>query len=311
MQTILGAGGDISALLAKELTTYTSQIRLVSRNPQKVNASDELMPLDLMKRENVLKAIEGSEVVYLTVGFTYDVRIWEKQWPLLMQYVIEGCLRYNAKLVFFDNVYMYDRNAIPNMTEDSPLNPPSKKGKVRLENIELINEAVRTKNLKVVIARCADFYGPGAKNGILNVLVLDNLLKGTKANWQSDADKIHSFTYAPDAAKATALLGNSESAYNQVWHLPTSAERLTGKQYIKLATDIVGVKNTYMLLGPFLMSVIGLFNRTIKELVEMQYQNNQDYFFNSDKFCRAFSFTPTSYADGIQEVLGTTSSTKP
>jgi len=311
MQTILGAGGDISALLAKELTTYTSQIRLVSRNPQKVNAGDELMPLDLTKRENVLKAIEGSEVVYLTVGFTYDVRIWEKQWPLLMQYVIEGCLKYNAKLVFFDNVYMYYRNAIPNMTEDSPLNPPSKKGKVRLRNIELINDAIRTKNLKAVIARCADFYGPGAKNGILNVLVLDNLLKGTKANWQSDADKVHSFTYAPDAAKATALLGNSESAYNQVWHLPTSAERLTGKQYIKLATDIVGVKNSYMLLGPFLMSVIGLFNRTIKELVEMQYQNNQDYFFNSDKFCRAFNFTPTSYADGIKEVLGTTSSTKP
>lgn len=303
MQTILGAGGDIGSLLAKELKQFTSQIRLVSRNPQRVNADDELMALDLLKRENVLKAIEGSEVVYLTVGFKYDLKIWQAQWPDLIRHVIEGCLKYNSKLVFFDNVYMYDKSAIPDMTEESPVNPPSKKGKVRLQNIELINDAIRNKNLKALIARSADFYGPLAKNGILNVLILDNVMKGKKPNWQADADKIHSFTYLPDAAKATALLGNTDSAYGQVWHLPTSAERLTGRQFVKIATGMVNVKNSYMLLHPFLLSFIGIFNRTMKELVEMQYQNTQDYFFNSEKFCKTFSFTPTSYEDGIREVL--------
>ena len=303
MQTILGAGGDIGSLLAKELKLFTPKIRLVSRNPQRVNADDELMALDLLKRENVLKAIEGSEVVYLTVGFKYDLRIWQAQWPDLIRHVIEGCLKYNCKLVFFDNVYMYDKNAIPNMTEESPINPPSEKGKVRLQNIELINDAIKNKNLKALIARSADFYGPLAKNGILNVLVLDNVMKGKKPNWQADADKIHSFTYLPDAAKATALLGNTDSAYGQVWHLPTSAERLTGRQFVKIASEMVNVKNSYMLLHPFLLSFIGIFNRMMKELVEMQYQNTQDYFFNSEKFCTTFSFTPTSYEDGMREVL--------
>ena len=36
--------------------------------------------------------------------------------------------RHKARLVFFDNVYMYDINAIPHMTEESPYNPPSRKG---------------------------------------------------------------------------------------------------------------------------------------------------------------------------------------
>jgi len=303
MQTILGAGGDISISLARELKQYTNRIRLVSRNPERVNANDELMALDLSVRKNVLKAIEGSEVVYLTVGFKYDVRIWQKQWPEIIQNVIEGCLKYNCKLVFFDNVYMYDKNAIPDMREDSPLNPPSKKGKVRLQNVEMINNAIKNKNLKAVIARSADFYGPCSRNGILNLLVLDNVAKGKKANWQANANKIHSFTYIPDAAKATALLGNTDSAYGQIWHLPTSAERLTGKQFITMATGMTNTKNSYMLLKPFLLSVIGIFNRTMKELVEMQYQNTQDYFFNSDKFCKAFSFTPTSYEEGICEIL--------
>jgi uncharacterized protein YbjT (DUF2867 family) len=37
MQTILGANGTIGSVLAKELGAYTNQIRLVSRNPKKVN----------------------------------------------------------------------------------------------------------------------------------------------------------------------------------------------------------------------------------------------------------------------------------
>jgi len=304
MQTILGAGGDdVSRFLAKELQQFTTQVRLVSRHPEKVNPTDQLMALDLSKKENVLKAIEGSEVVYLTIGFKYDVRIWQAEWPLLIQHAIEGCLRYNCKLVFFDNVYMYDKNAIPNMTEESPMNPPSKKGKVRLQNVALINDAIRNKGLKALIARSADFYGPSLKNGILNILVLENLAKGKKPYWQADADKIHSFTYIPDAAKATALLGNTDSAYGQIWHLPTSSERLTGRQFIKIATEMMETKNSFTLLSSFLLSFMGFFNRTMKELLEMQYQNTQDYFFNSDKFCTTFSFTPTSYEDGIREAL--------
>jgi nucleoside-diphosphate-sugar epimerase len=303
MQTILGAGGDVADLLAKELKQYTKQIRLVSRHPKKVNEDDELLALDLLNKENVFQAIKGSEVVYLTVGLKYDSKVWQAQWPVIVQNVIEGCLKYNCKLVFFDNVYMYDKKAIPNMTEDSSINPPSRKGEVRAQNVKLINQAILEKGLKVVIVRSADFYGPSSKNGILNTLVLSNVLKDKKANWQADVDRIHSFTYLPDAAKATALLGNTDSAYGEVWHLPTSPERLTGRQLITIATGIMEMKNSYMILGPFMLSFLGIFNRTIKELVEMQYQNTQDYFFNSDKFCSKFSFVPTSYEAGIREVL--------
>ncbi len=307
MQTILGAGGDIGILLAKELKQFSDKIRLVARHPQQVNGDDELMAADLLNTQAVSEAVKGSEIVYLTVGLKYDLRIWQAQWPVIMQNVVDACVSHNCKLVFFDNVYMYDKSAIPNMTEDSHLNPPSKKGAVRLQVVARLNEAMANNKLKALIARSADFYGPGSKNGILNVLVLDSVSKGKRANWQVDPHKVHSFTYTPDAARATALLGNTDAAYDQVWHLPTSSERLTGKQFIDLAYSIGKQKSSYRLLSPFLLSLGGLFDRTIKELVEMQYQNNQDYFFNSEKFCSTFQFTPTRYADGIREVLEATS----
>lgn len=288
MQTILGAGGDIGTLLAKELKQFTDKIRLVARHPRQVNGNDELVAADLLDAHAVSEAVKGSEIVYLTVGLKYDRRIWQAQWPAIMRNVVDACVQHNSKLVFFDNVYMYDKSAIPNMSEESPLNPPSKKGAVRLEVVKLINKAMAENNLKALIARSADFYGPGSKNGILNILVLDPVAKGKKANWQGDPHKIHSFTYTPDAARATAILGNTDSAYNQVWHLPTSSERLTGKAFVDLANGIKNQKSSYRILSPVLLTIGGLFDRTVKELIEMQYQNNQDYFFNSDKFCKAF-----------------------
>ena len=68
-QTILGANGTIGKILASELKNYTNQIRLVSRNPEKVNETDELFPADLSDTKMVEKAIEGSGLVYLVVGF--------------------------------------------------------------------------------------------------------------------------------------------------------------------------------------------------------------------------------------------------
>ena len=72
MQTLLGSGGAIGIELAKALKEYTNRIRLVSRNPKAVNPSDQLLSADLTKQEDVLRAIKGSEIVYLTVGLPYN-----------------------------------------------------------------------------------------------------------------------------------------------------------------------------------------------------------------------------------------------
>ena len=72
-QTILGSGGAIGAPLARELKNYTNQIRLVSRNHQKINDTDELFPLDVANRSQIDEAIKGSEIVYVTIGFEYNL----------------------------------------------------------------------------------------------------------------------------------------------------------------------------------------------------------------------------------------------
>ncbi len=306
MKTILGAGGAIGTELAKSLTQYTQNIRLVSRQPKAVNESDQLFPADLTKPEEVVAAVEGSDVAYLTVGLPYEIKIWESTWPVVMQNVIDACKIHGTRLVFFDNIYMYDPVCMADITEEAPIRPVSKKGMVREKIARMLMEAVEKGAITALIARSADFYGPSiSKTSVLTETVMNNLARGKKAQWLVSLDCLHSFTYTPDAGRATAFLGITESAYDQVWHLPTTSDPPTGKEWIDRFAEEMGVKPGYQVAPKWLIRAMGLFMPIMKELPEMMYQYDRDYVFNSSKFENEFIFQPTSYQEGIRQIVET------
>jgi nucleoside-diphosphate-sugar epimerase len=186
------------------------------------------------------------------------------------------------------------------MTEETPLKPVSKKGEVRAKLHQMIMDEVEKGNVSAIIARAADFYGPDTPLSFVNIMVFDKLSKGKKAQWFIDDEKKHSFTYTPDAGKATAMLGNSDEAYNQIWHLPTNKNVLTGKKFIELAANAMGVKPDYQVLKKWMVKIAAPFDPIVKESVEMLYQNEYDYLFDSTKFEEAFSFIPVDYEYGIE-----------
>jgi len=302
-QTILGSGGAIGIELAKALTAFTTDIRLVSRNPKKVNPNDELFPADLTNREDVLLAIAGSEIVYVTVGFAYNSKVWQTIWPPFIKNVIDACIQHKTKLVFFDNVYAIGGDNVKHITEESPISPCSKKGEVRAEVDKLILDAIQNGKLKAIIARSADFFSEVKDNSMVMNLVYNNLSKGKKAQWLVDAKKIHSISYAPDLARGTAMLGNTPDAYNQVWNLPTDSEKITGEGWVNLFAKEMNTSNKYQTLPNWLLKVLGLFIPMMKELPEMNYQNDRDYFFDSSKFNLRFTYTPTTNAEAVKQTV--------
>jgi nucleoside-diphosphate-sugar epimerase len=303
MQTIIGSGGAIGIPLAKELLAYTKDIRLVSRNPKRVNPTDELYPLDVNDFAALDGAIAGSEVVYIVIGFEYKLSVWQKKWPAFMQAVIESCKKHGAKLVFFDNVYMYEKGAIPHMTESSLVQAPSKKGLIRQHIYEMVMNEVEQNTLKALITRSADFYGPDNKSSALNMMVVENLMKGKKAQAFGDINKIHTYTFTPDAAKATAQLGNTEDAYNQVWHVPTTKSLMTNLQWMELIADELKVDLKIQALPNWFIKILGLFIPIMKEFPEMMYQYEQDYVFDSSKFENRFNWAATNPKEGIKLLI--------
>jgi nucleoside-diphosphate-sugar epimerase len=302
-QTILGAGGAIGVELAKALNNYTNNIKLVSRNPKKINSSDQLFSADITKREDVFKAIEGSEIVYLTVGFDYNTKVWQQVWVPLITNTIDACAQYKAKLVFFDNVYAIGGNNVNHITESSPISPTSKKGEVRAKVDQLILQNIESNNIDAIIARAPDFFSGVKEKSILMNTVYDNLIKGKKAQWFCNAKAIHSCGYTPDLAKGTAILGNTPQAFNQVWNLPTSSEKVTGEAWINLFAEALGKSNKYQTLPKWGMNLLGVFVPIIKEMAEMSYQYDRDYFFDSSKFTSAFNYQPTSNKEAVAQTI--------
>ena len=299
MHTILGAGGPVATALTHELEDHNETIRLVSRKPiTPGKATTTWQKADLLNYNELQAATAGSTVIYLCAGLVYDKDIWRAQWPVIMKNVINVAKANKARLIFFDNVYMYGLVKGP-MTVDTPYNPVSEKGKIRAGIANMLMDEVKAGNIKASIARAADFYGTNSLNSFFDMMVLDKYAKKQSAQWLGDPNKLHNFSYIPDMGKAMYLLGQHPESDNQIWHLPT-APVMTGKQFIDLAANIYNVKPKYMRVGKWLLFILGLFKKVIMGTVEMYYQYSNDYIFDSSKFEKAFNFTPTSYADGMK-----------
>ncbi len=302
MQTILGANGAIATQLSKHLPDFTSQLRQVSRHPKRINASDELVSADLLNYEQTEKAVAGSEIVYLLAGLKYDIKVWQRDWPVLMRNVIDACKKHRAKLVFFDNVYSYGLVKGP-MLEETPFNPSSRKGEVRAKIATMLLDEIKAKNLDGMIVRGADFYGPNVLLSLTHSMVTEKVKGKSTSQWFGNPKLIHTFTYTPDAGKSVALLGNTPSAFNQTWHALTSKEKITGEEYVRIACELAHRPYKIQPLSKTMLRLIALFVPVLREFPEMMYQYDNDYLFDSTKIEKAFSMNATSYMAGIAETL--------
>jgi nucleoside-diphosphate-sugar epimerase len=298
MYTILGAGGAIANEFSKSLIAEKIPLRLVSRNPRPMPGT-ETKAADLTNFQQTSEALKNSSVALLTPGLDYDIKVWRKSWPLIMRNAIDACKQHHTRLIFFDNIYCLGK-VDGSMNEESPFRPSSKKGEVRAAIATALLDEIKAGNITAMIARAADFYGPDCKTSVFNNLVMDKFAKGKKAQWLVNDQLKHSYTYTPDCGKALGLLAKSETAWNQIWHMPTAHPPLTGKEMIELAATFFGLAPRYGVISKTMGKIGGLFSTLIREVNEMTYQNDSDYIFDSSKFEKAFGVQATSYEEGIR-----------
>ncbi len=303
MQTILGANGQIGEELARALKQkYTSDIRIVSRNPVKVNDTDTLFPADLSKREEAIEAVKGSEIAYFTLGMPMNTDLWEKQFSVILNNVIDACKINGTKLVFFDNTYMYPQDGRI-LTEQTPFAPVGKKGKVRQQMADMLLKEVKTGQIEAVICRAPEFYGPGKTQSITNTMIFNNIKAHKKLKVPLRDDTVRSLIWTPDASRATALIGNTPDAYGQTWHLPVDSNKLTYKQFIALVSQTYGRELKYTVIPKFVFKIGALFNKQAKELQELLPRYGNDNIFDDSKFRKRFpDFKITSYQQGIEQI---------
>ena len=303
MQTILGANGQIAVELARALNLeHTGELRLVSRNPRKVNDSGILTSADLLNAKQTFAAVEGSSIVYFTAGLPANTELWEKQFPTMLKNALEATRASGAKFAYFDNTYMYPQDDRV-QTENTPFEPVGRKGRVRAEMASMVLDEMKRGEIPVLIGRAPEFYGPGRTQSITNALVIDKLKAGKRPRVPVRDDRLRTLIWTPDASHAFALLANTPDAFGQTWHLPCCEERPTYEEFLTMAEKAFGRDATYMVIPKWAMIAAGLFSAQVRELKELLPRYEHDNRFDSAKFKARFpQFEVTSYRDGLDAI---------
>lgn len=304
LHTVLGANGATGIGIIEALKVRRLPIRAVSRS-QKEQDGMEAVQADLLNPQATRDAIKGSGYVYLAVGLPYSSKIWEKQWPLIMNNVIEACSLNGAKLIFLDNMYMYEHPLPSPFDENQSQATRTVKGQIRKDIASTMSSAISDGKLEGVIARAADFYGSHAQNSLFYISFLDRMLDGKNPQLLVNPDVLHTYANTTDNGRALVELALDSTTYGQVWHLPVG-NPVTFHEILEICNRVLEGDFKLSVIASPIRKLLMLFMPQLRELEEMRYQFDQPYVMSWEKFRNHFpEFQVTSYEDGIREMIET------
>src|SRR6266849_7383433 len=300
LQVVLGATGGVGKALVQALAAQGAQVRAVNRSGRaSVPASVEVMAADLTNRESTRAACQGATIVYHCAGVPYHQ--WATSLPVMLDNIITTVSATGATLVYIDNTYMYAPTSQP-LTEDSLQAPLSRKGKLRKHLAETILAAHVQGQIRATIGRAPDVYGPGVRTSAVGEQFFTAVVAGKRVPWLGKLDVPHALAFVEDFARGLIVLGTHEEALGQVWHIPT-AQALTGRQYIALASEAAGVQARPLAVPGLLLRVLGLTNPILRESVEMLYEFNEPLLFDGSKYIHAFDGIPTPHQEAMRRTV--------
>ncbi|MGW0818557.1 NAD-dependent epimerase/dehydratase family protein [Streptomyces viridiviolaceus] len=296
---VLGAGPAGTAL-ARELARRGHPVRLVDRKGGGPALEGvERFAADVSTPDGARAAVGEAAVVYHCVNVGYHLQV--EVMPRIQQAVLAAVQDSGARLVVLDTLYPYGETGGAVMTEDSPWQATSRKGRMRAELDERYLAAHRAGRAHVVLGRSADFVGPGVLNSSLGAAVFPGALTGGEVLGLGDIDLPHSHTDIRDVATGLATLGERPEGDGRVWHLPTAPAVSTREIHTMIEKRVGRPLNVVILEEP---RPFGPFDEQfMAEYAEMFYQHTEPQIVDSSAFERAFGTAPTPLAETVEATL--------
>ena len=293
--------GPVGRDAAGRLLARKTPVRIAQRQrPADLPANAEFVACDALDAASVRAAIAGASQVVLSIGLTYSGKIWRDSWPRIMTNVVDACSESGARLVFFDNLYMYGPCTTP-MKATNPLQPVGLKPTARVEATRIWMKASAAGRVKVAALRAPDFYGPDVGLSVLGDYGFGALFKGEAANYIGSPDLPHDFAYVPDCGRAVVtLLDAPDDAFDRAWHVPCAPTR-TAREILQIGAKAFGVKPRIRALPVWALGIMGLFIPALKEFREMSFNWDRPYRVDASDFEQRFWSDATPFEIGAVE----------
>ncbi|MBO0765554.1 MAG: hypothetical protein J2P50_13335, partial [Hyphomicrobiaceae bacterium] len=164
---------------------------------------------DAMQREHVAAAAQGAAVIVHGVN-PPGYRNWRGLALPMLENTIAAASASAARVIFPGTVYNFGPDAFPTLTERSPQNPATRKGKIRVEMEQRLAAASRD-GVRTLIVRAGDYFGPHPGNSwFAQALVRPgNPVRSILNPGRPEAG--HAWAYLPDVAATIAALLDHEA----------------------------------------------------------------------------------------------------
>jgi nucleoside-diphosphate-sugar epimerase len=302
---IFGAAGAIGRAVGAELQRRGIRFRVVGRSRPNLEqafgkmANAEVFPADLSEARSAGAAARGVDTIIYCVGLPYPSH---QLHPVLMRTTLEAAkLVKVSRLVLPSSVYSYGVPRASSVAETHPREPHTRKGKYRKEQEDLLMAAHAEGGPQGMIVRLPDFYGPHADLGLANP-IFRAALAGKTANWAGPDNTPHEFVYVPDTGPVIVDLASRAECYGEAWNFG-GAGTINTMDFITRIYRAVGRAPKYRAAGAGLLKVLGWFNPTIREVVEMLYLQETPVILDDRKLLAKLPVHKTSYDDGIRQTL--------
>lgn len=281
-QHVVFGAGAVGLATVEALVRRGETVRVVSRSGRAVVPDGvEVVAGDASDAEFTVAVSAGARVVYQVLNPPYTE--WTAQFPGLQAGVLTAAEANGARLVSMENVYMYGRPAGRPLTEDRAYDAHTKKGKLRGEMARELLDAHRAGRVEVAIGRASDYFGPrGGAQSNLGDRMMPAALAGKTAQVLGDPDQPHTYTFIPDIGEGLAVLGEHPDAVGAVWHLPNDPQTRSTRQLADIVYELAGQPSTRLSqMPPAMLRAVGVFNPTVRELLEMKYQFEEPFVVDS------------------------------
>jgi len=297
---IIFGTGQIGRGILQILHSAGKSVRVINRSGGDFPADVEVVTGDASNPAFTARAAEGATHIYQTLNPPYHK--WLELFPALQAGVVAAAESSGAKLIVLENLYAYGHTNGQPMTETTPFNAHTRKGKLRASMTHHLMNAYEKGRIRMTIGRASDFVGPRGVDTALGDRVVLAALQGKTAQIVGNPDMPHTYSYTDDVARGLVTLGQHDEAIGEAWHIPNAPAQTT-REWVKAFYQEAGQPFKMSVAPKPIMWILGLFNPMIREVNEMTYEFEEPFVVDHSKYAAAFGESFTPFDDAIKQTV--------
>jgi len=308
---ILGITGGLGRAIAVALAQRGWAIRALSRRPADRRP---LLPYpvewqmgDALDAASVRQAAEGATLILHGVN-PPDYQRWREDGLPMLAHTIAAAKESGATILFPANVYVFSSASPPRLDENAAREPKSRKGQVRLEMEQMLEQAAKEHGIRVIALRAGDFFGPGITNSWFAQAMAKGGFSAKVIRTLTPPGIAHAWAYVPDLAEAFARLVERRQTLPPftLAHFAGHAD-MTGRDMAEAVARAIGRKNLPIRPFPWFMLWLGApFVPFLREALEMRWLWKTSLTLENGQLRRLIGEEPhTPLDDAVRAALAT------